>query len=87
MRFKELFDEGNERYLKELIIKYYQLRNVYADKQQEPPPDEMSQKLHLHPEEYSELLNFISAGGFQDIIDMEIDNDIRNGAIFLDNII
>jgi hypothetical protein len=83
MRFYELFDPDNEQALYQLGCKYFSLLNEYTDKHEEPPPKEMSQKLGLTIEEYSELKNFIANGGLDDIIRGRIADDLANGGTFL----
>jgi len=82
MRLQELFEQEHEKELYELCLKYYKLVNEYFKDRQEPPPKEMSQKLALHIDEYSELLIFLSDGGFDTIQKNKISDELANGAYY-----
>jgi DNA-directed RNA polymerase specialized sigma subunit len=70
--------------LKELCYKFTQLKNEYKGGLT-PPPKEISQKLGITVEEYSELSQFIVNGGYEDLQRQIISEDFQSGAEFIDN--
>lgn len=70
------------RNLKELCYRAVSLMGEYKSGTK-PPPKEISQKLQITVEEYSELSQFIMNGGFDDLTKQIIREDFNNGATFI----
>jgi len=68
--------------LKELCHRCVNFMNEYKHGLT-PPPKEISQKLGITVEEYSELSHFIFNGGFEDLSKQQISNDFDRGATFI----
>lgn len=64
-------EPGNEAALKSLCERYYHFANEYTIKGDEPVPKDMAQKLGLHIEEYSDLVNYLDDGGYQTLVENE----------------
>lgn len=85
MIIEELFAADTpekRRNLKELCYRCTNYINEYKHGTT-PPPKEMAQKLQITIEEYSELLNFIKNGDFDDLIRNQIQEDFENGATII----
>lgn len=85
MRLKDYFSPENERKLKELCLKYYELRNESGNKGEQLPILETAQKLGLLPTEYSEFLIWLNDGGYDSLVQSQISDDFAAGAEFLSN--
>lgn len=85
MILEELFEADTPEKianLKELCYKCSALMNEYKNGMT-PPPKEISQKLQITVEEYSELSNYIKNGGFADLSKQIITEDFNKGASFI----
>ena len=85
MLFEELMAADTPEKIKnlqELCYRAVQLMSEYKQGMK-PPPKEISQKLQITVEEYSELSQFILNGGFEDLTKQIIREDFQNGATFI----
>jgi len=68
--------------LKELCFKFIEFKNEYRNGLT-PPPKEISQRLGITVEEYSELSQFIINGGYEELQRQNISEDFQSGAEFI----
>ena len=90
MRLQDYYEPGNESKLKGLCDAFLKATNKSTEKGKQPLPKDVIADLKaegypLHIDEYSEFLNWWTAGGYKELIDSQIDNDLMNGGEPIDH--
>ena len=81
MRYQDYYEPGKEADLRKLCEDCIRFHNECKEK---IVPKEIAQKLGLHVDEYSSLVNYIADGGFDALNQLRIEDELSNpGAEFI----